>query len=156
MTLSPSKTCGKQTRLLRKRGDPRLCHRGLRCLQIEVSFLPLNAGLKRLSEAYECLDASRPWLCYWILHSLALLEALPTLDDDRLRDVVDFLRRCQHPEGGFCGGPGQVPHLAPTYAAVNALCTIGTDEALSVINRQTLADFIRKMRDPETGMHAHA
>ena len=115
-----------------------------------------ESGLKRLSEAYECLDASRPWLCYWILHSLALLEALPTLDDDRLRDVVDFLRRCQHPEGGFCGGPGQVPHLAPTYAAVNALCTIGTDEALSVINRQTLADFIRKMRDPETGMHAHA
>ena len=59
-------------------------------------------------------------------------------------------------QGGFCGGPGQVPHLAPTYAAVNALCTIGTDEALSVINRQTLADFIRKMRDPETGMHAYA
>lgn len=127
-------------------------------LDLDESFLCrdkhekfLLRGLKRLSEAYECLDASRPWLCYWILHSLALLEALPTLDDDRLRDVVDFLRRCQHPEGGFCGGPGQVPHLAPTYAAVNALCTIGTDEALSVINRQTLADFIRKMRDPETG-----
>lgn len=22
----------------------------------------------------QCLDASRPWLCYWILHSLELLE----------------------------------------------------------------------------------
>lgn len=29
----------------------------------------------------------------------------------------------------------QYPHLAPTYAAVNALCIIGTDEALSVVNR---------------------
>lgn len=22
----------------------------------------------------QCLDASRPWLCFWILHSLELLE----------------------------------------------------------------------------------
>lgn len=22
----------------------------------------------------QCLDASRPWLCYWILHSLELLD----------------------------------------------------------------------------------
>jgi protein farnesyltransferase subunit beta len=43
--------------------------------------------------------------------------------------------RCQSPTGGFAGGAGQSPHLAPTYAAVNALCTIGTQEALSLINR---------------------
>ena len=23
---------------------------------------------------FQCLDASRPWLCYWILHGLDLLE----------------------------------------------------------------------------------
>uniref|UniRef100_A0A4W5N2T0 Prenyltransferase alpha-alpha toroid domain-containing protein n=1 Tax=Hucho hucho TaxID=62062 RepID=A0A4W5N2T0_9TELE len=34
----------------------------------------LKKGLRHLSDAYECLDASRPWLCYWILHSLELLE----------------------------------------------------------------------------------
>ena len=28
-----------------------------------------------------------------------------------------------------------MPHLAPTYAAVLALCTIGTPEAYQVINR---------------------
>ena len=33
------------------------------------------------------------------------------------------------------GGPGQVAHLAPTYAAVNALCILGTEEAYQVINR---------------------
>jgi len=33
------------------------------------------------------------------------------------------------------GGPGQLPHLAPTYAAVCALCTIGTVEAYRSIDR---------------------
>lgn len=49
--------------------------------------------------------------------------------------VCQFLSRCQSPQGGFGGGPGQDPHLAPTYAAVNALCIIGTEEAFGVINR---------------------
>ena len=36
---------------------------------------------------------SRPWLCYWILHSLALLgESMDTEIED---NVVDFLSRCQ-------------------------------------------------------------
>lgn len=49
--------------------------------------------------------------------------------------VCQFLELCQSPDGGFGGGPGQYPHLAPTYAAVNALCIIGTEEAYNVINR---------------------
>lgn len=49
--------------------------------------------------------------------------------------VCHFLELCQSPEGGFGGGPGQYPHLAPTYAAVNALCIIGTEEAYDIINR---------------------
>ena len=70
--------------------------------------------------------------------------------------IVDFLKRCQHPDGGFggmcclftcfmtaslslklLGGPGQYPHLAPTYAAVLALCIIGTQEAYDAIDRYT-------------------
>lgn len=49
--------------------------------------------------------------------------------------VCQFLARCQSPTGGFGGGPGQHSHLAPTYAAVNALCILGTEEAYKVINR---------------------
>lgn len=33
------------------------------------------------------------------------------------------------------GGPGQYAHLATTYAAVNALCILGTEDAFKVINR---------------------
>ena len=32
---------------------------------------------------------------------------------------------CQHPDGGFSGGPGQFPHLLPTYAAVSLLAVVG-------------------------------
>lgn len=34
----------------------------------------LFLGIQHLGESYESLDASLPWLCYWILHSLELLE----------------------------------------------------------------------------------
>ena len=50
-------------------------------------------------------------------------------------EIKLFTFRCQSTEGGFGGGPGQYPHLAPTYAAVNALCILGTEEAFDVINR---------------------
>ncbi|PIO36468.1 hypothetical protein AB205_0168840 [Aquarana catesbeiana] len=80
-----------------------------------------------------CLDASRPWLCYWIVHSLMLLDE--PIPESVASSVCQFLGQCQGPNGGFAGGPSQQPHLAPTYAAVNALCTIGTEEAYNVINR---------------------
>lgn len=32
---------------------------------------------------------------------------------------------CQHPNGGFGGGPRQNAHLLPTYAAVLALAVVG-------------------------------
>lgn len=34
----------------------------------------LRIGLNRLSQWLVALDASKPWLTYWILHSLDLLE----------------------------------------------------------------------------------
>ena len=61
----------------------------------------LKRGIRHLSANFECLDASRPWLCYWILHSMALLDC--PIPDDVARDVVGFLSKCQSPTGGFGG-----------------------------------------------------
>ena len=52
-------------------------------------------GLETLSAGHASLDASRPWLCYWILHSLAILNALP--DEETLNRAAAFLARCQVP-----------------------------------------------------------
>ena len=52
--------------------------------------------------------------------------------------TVSYLELCQNASGGFGGGPGQMSHLATTYAAINALAIIGTGgftDAYSIINR---------------------
>ena len=62
-------------------------------------------------------------------------------------DVANFLASCQHGDGGFGGGPQQLPHLAPTYAAVAALATLG-GRALHVADRRGVARFIARMSVP--------
>ncbi|XP_063295865.1 protein farnesyltransferase subunit beta [Pelobates fuscus] len=122
-------------------------------LERDIHTHYLRKGLQHLSEGYECLDASRPWLCYWIVHSLGLLnEPIP---ESVASHVCQFLARCQDVNGGFAGGPGQQPHLAPTYAAVNALCSIGTEEAFDVINREKLQDFLYSLKKPDGSFNMH-
>ena len=66
--------------------------------------------------------------------------------------IIDFLGHCQHSNGGFGGGPGQLAHLAPTYAAVGTLVTLGGEQALASVNRQAVASFIQQMAvRPEDG-----
>lgn len=91
----------------------------------------LKTGLRDLPGSFESLDANRPWLCYWIVHALALLEE-EEIDPEISSQIVAFLSRCQCPSGGFGGGPGQYAHVAATYASVMTLCTLGTKEAYEV------------------------
>jgi protein farnesyltransferase subunit beta len=122
-------------------------------LQRENHIEYLTRGLKQLAPSFCVLDANRPWLCYWILHAIALLGK--SVDDDLEKRTVDFLSRCQDPNGGYGGGPGQLPHLATTYAAVNTLITLGGERALSSINRGKLYHFLRRMKDPSGGFRMH-
>lgn len=41
------------------------------------------------------------------------------------QSAIDTILANQHPSGGFGGGPGQIPHLLPTYASVSALAIVG-------------------------------
>lgn len=113
----------------------------------------LRNSLGYLPASYECLDASRAWLCYWILHSLSLLNV--NVDPETKSAVAKFLGKCQNPDGGFAGGPGQISHLASTYAAVQSLCIIGTEEAYNVINRESLLKFLWKVRSPDGAFSMH-
>jgi prenyltransferase beta subunit len=58
----------------------------------------LERSLRFLSTGYECLDSSRPWLCYWILQSAHLLNF--KFSSEILADVVQFLSNCRSPLGG--------------------------------------------------------
>eukprot|EP00986_Skeletonema_menzelii_P006189 scaffold2335_cov135-Skeletonema_menzelii.AAC.2 len=140
-----------------------------------------NALSEPLSRGFISLDASHPWMIYWCLHSLDLLQYFDphsdtSLDSGGLHDletlqksqllkrIVSTMKHCwtdvslqfdedevkkngkltelhkiQQKEGisstnlqgkieliggGFGGGPQQMPHCAPTYAAVLTLCII--------------------------------
>lgn len=122
-------------------------------LQRDEHIKYLNEGLKQLGPSFVALDSSRPWLCYWIIHSMALLGE--SLDYQLESNAIDFLNRCQDPNGGFGGGPGQMPHLATTYAAVNAIVTLGGQKALSSINRDKLYNFLLRMKDPSGAFRMH-
>ncbi len=115
-------------------------------LHRDLHIAYLHGGLGQLSSSFAVLDASRTWIAYWIVHSLALLNA-PLPPHIRADDVAEFLRQCQHPEGGFGGGPMQLAHLAPTYAAVAAAVTLG-GRALDMVDRVAARDFLYRMCIP--------
>lgn len=100
-----------------------------------------------MKAGFASLDASRPWICYWIVHGLAMLDwhdfgkrSSPSEDS-----IIDFLASCQHPSGGFGGGPHQLPHLATSYAAVATLVTVGGQKALKIIDKDKLFSFFLHM-----------
>ena len=63
-------------------------------------------------------------------------------------DAVAFLARCRAPTGGFGGGPGQQAHLATTYAACAALCTLGGADAVAALDRPSLLRFLLRLKLP--------
>ena len=76
--------------------------------------------LEALPSSFTALSASRPWLLFWSLRALSLLgHELPIAFK---RKCIHLLSLCQSTSGGFGGGPGQLPHLAPSYAACATLC----------------------------------
>lgn len=80
---------------------------------------------KSLPAAYVPYDASRPWLLYWSLHTFTLLGH--SVDANLKARSVSTLLSCQNRQlGGFGGGPGQIPHLMSSYAAINALAMAGS------------------------------
>ena len=65
---------------------------------------------------------------------------------------------CQTPTGGFGGGPGQVAHLATTYAAMNAIAILGCNNftrAYQVVNRERMFDFIKSVKQDDGSFSMH-
>eukprot|EP00095_Tigriopus_kingsejongensis_P000668 maker-scaffold340_size202118-snap-gene-0.18 protein:Tk00668 transcript:maker-scaffold340_size202118-snap-gene-0.18-mRNA-1 annotation:"protein farnesyltransferase subunit beta" len=122
-------------------------------LKREATQTFCQRGLRELADSYACFDASRPWLVYWTLHALELMDV--TVPATVAAAAVAFLASCQNPNGGFGGGPGQMSHLAPTYAAVNALAIIGTESAFKVINRERLASWLNTLRLEDGSLVMH-
>ncbi|EMS18134.1 Farnesyltransferase subunit beta [Rhodotorula toruloides] len=122
-------------------------------LQRDVHTAYLTRLLKApLPKYFTGLDASRPWILYWSMHSLALLDG--ELDATAKTRLVETLKRCQNPDGGFGGGPGQISHLAPTYAAVCALAHAGP-EGWRAVDRHGMYRFLLSLKQPDGSFIMH-
>ena len=121
--------------------------------QLHLAYL--QGSLFTLPRSYESLDCSRPWLAYWIAHSLSLLGDRETLLSAEKR-ACQFLNSCINPHtGGFGGGPGQLAHLATTYATVNAFVSFQSTYALQQLDRENVYRFLMKMKQPDGSFTMH-
>eukprot|EP01060_Flectonema_neradi_P023942 TRINITY_DN3236_c0_g1_i3.p1 TRINITY_DN3236_c0_g1~~TRINITY_DN3236_c0_g1_i3.p1 ORF type:complete len:466 (+),score=76.11 TRINITY_DN3236_c0_g1_i3:48-1445(+) len=120
-----------------------------------------SKALKELPSRISYLDASRPWLCIWNLNALDVMGVRENSDIPDPDDMVDFLGSCFSKSaeggGGFGGGPQQTPHLAPTYATVLSLISIGTDKAFALLqeHKQDLYDWFLSLKQPDGSFVVH-
>lgn len=110
--------------------------------------------MQKLPGSYIALDSSKPWIIYWTLHGLDLMDDLPA--EETLIGIVHTLEACWKDVngiddslgGGFGGGFGQLPHCATSYAAVNALSIVAGCDVEDYPEATRLAlDLLKRKRE---------
>lgn len=119
----------------------------LRCLK---TYLPT---------AYQANDSTRMTLACFTISALDLLNALEThTSADERAAYIDWIYRCQHPNGGFRGFTGADPgrkrsernecwdpaNLAATYFALATLVILGDD--LVRVKRRDCLQWLRSLQ----------
>lgn len=112
----------------------------------------LKDYLTNLPGGFISLEASRPWILYWILHALNLLGYQPVFMYPR---VISTLKHIQNASGGYGGGAGHLSQGAPNYAAVLSLCSIATEEAWASIDRPAMYNYFMRMKQPNGSFSIH-
>ena len=117
-----------------------------------------NVGTILLSKSFNnkgkwgrAYDNGQPWMIYWICHAMDVLghEQWDYHRDGSVPKCLKFLSYCQNPEGGFCGGPNQIPHVASSYAAILSIIIMAEEEGYKMVNREGMYKFLMKMRNPK-------
>ncbi|KAJ1811851.1 CAAX farnesyltransferase (FTase) subunit beta [Coemansia sp. RSA 2598] len=113
----------------------------------------IEAMMDGLPGGFKVLDASQPWFSLWCLNSLAILGV--EIDDELRTRAIETLRPLQDPNGGFCGGNKQLPHLAGSFAAIMAIVIVGCEEAYRIVDRQAMYRWLMTMKNPDGSFSMH-
>ncbi|KAF2215507.1 hypothetical protein CERZMDRAFT_65782 [Cercospora zeae-maydis SCOH1-5] len=105
----------------------------------------LRDWLSELPAPYVAMDASRPWVFYWVMAGLSFMGNDVTNYKHRLMETVTPL---QNRSGGFGGGHGQLSHCAATYATLLALAAVG---GLEVVDRKAMWHFLGQVKQSDGG-----
>ncbi|KAL4952057.1 terpenoid cyclases/protein prenyltransferase alpha-alpha toroid [Aspergillus filifer] len=109
----------------------------------------LYDSLEEYPAGFVAMDASRPWMVMWGLAALSLFGE----DLSRHRErAVSTIAPMQNPTGGFGGGHGQISHCASSYAAVLSLAMVGGEDAMNLINRQAMWQWLGRLKKPDGGI----
>ena len=65
--------------------------------------------------------------------------------------VIKTFRPTHNAAGGLGGGQGQYSHLAGSYAAILSLALVGGTEAYQIIDRQSLWNWLGRLKQPNGG-----
>ena len=104
----------------------------------------------KLGSMGRVFDNGQPWMIYWIVNALDVLGSPSGILDNQpiTSKCVKLLEHCQCPDGGFEGGPYQLPHLAATYASILSVISLGSEEGYKMVNREKMYNFLMGMRNP--------
>ncbi|KAL4788267.1 terpenoid cyclases/protein prenyltransferase alpha-alpha toroid [Aspergillus varians] len=109
----------------------------------------LYDSLEDYPPGFVAMDASRPWMIYWALAGLSLLGEDVSKYSQR---AISTITPMQNPTGGFGGGHGQISHCASSYAAVLSLAMVGGEDALNIIDRQAMWEWLGNLKQPDGGI----
>lgn len=103
-----------------------------------------------LPPQFKALDASQPWLLYWIGNSMKIMEP-SWFTDDYGKRIMDKLWNISPQGGPFGGGKGQLPHLTANYAAINAIALASHLEDEKEINKSSIHRWLFSLKTVDGG-----
>ncbi|KAL1591694.1 CAAX farnesyltransferase (FTase) subunit beta [Paraconiothyrium brasiliense] len=126
---------------------------GIPHLQREKHIKFLQKALGDYPAPFAMMDASRPWIVYWSLQGLSVLGYPIHEYSER---VIHTFKIAQHPNGGYGGNYGHLPHLAATYAAVLSIIMVSdptNPTTYDSINRKNLWHFLGQLKQADGGFN---
>lgn len=85
---------------------------------------------------------------YWGLTALHLLNHPTALPRDA---TIEFVKSCQHSNGGFGASPGHDAHILYTLSAIQILATV---DALGSVSKTNVVSYVAGLQDKDTGCFA--
>lgn len=116
-------------------------------------FQFLQRGLGQLPGMFKVLDASQPWITYWCLNSLNLMDI--NAPEDIQKGTGKKIVALQHKDGGIGGGLGQIGHCAATYSGLLSLALSGDEESMGKINRRKMYEWLMTLKQKDGSFVMH-
>jgi protein farnesyltransferase subunit beta len=113
----------------------------------------LNMALGQLPYKFTGLDASQPWILYWVLNALYLLQG--EVKQDQLDQAGEKIISLIHPDGGIGGGLGQIGHAAATYAAISTLVLTKNEKLWAQLDTSQFYQWLLKLKQPDGSFVMH-